>query len=118
MMVSFCKQMGIDHILSVMANDITLEYDKAKRLILNAHKRFLELKPDGVLLDLEGENLRLAVFDGADLRRATFTKAVFQKADFTDCDFHLARFENARLTRVKMAGAVFSPTVRLLKPIT
>jgi uncharacterized protein YjbI with pentapeptide repeats len=92
------------------------DYNKAKRLLLDAHKRFLEFEPDGLLLNLEGADLRHAVFDDVNLSRAQFRRVRLLKANFADCSLHLARFDNSRLTRIRLTDAVFSATNRQLKP--
>lgn len=95
-----------------MSDEFQEEYDRAKRLILDSHRRFLDGEKDGVRLNLQGEDLRRSRFGEANLCQARFDGAILDRAEFSDCNFHLARFVGARLTKVIMTRAVFRPTRR------
>ena len=90
------------------------EYAKAKSIVLEAHKKFLERHEGGICLNFEGEDLRFAQFAEADFSRSSFNGARFHRANFSNCSFHLSRFIEARLTRIIMTRAIFRPSRRRL----
>jgi uncharacterized protein YjbI with pentapeptide repeats len=93
-----------------MESELQEQYDDAKRLVLELHRRFLNGDPAGIPLNLQGEDLRYSLLDGTDLSRASFNGAKFRRAEFIACNFHLSTFVGARFTRVRMDGALVRPT--------
>jgi uncharacterized protein YjbI with pentapeptide repeats len=83
---------------------------EAKTLLITAHRHYIDSVNRGQAdgkppLDFTGEDLRYAVFEGADLSSSRLGRTKLHKADFSGADFRQANLRGADLAVISLAGA-------------
>ncbi len=98
------------------------EVSLAKEILLRSHKRYLETlerkhfdnstEIEGIPIDFQGEDLRRARFDGANLGGAYFMGCSFREASLQRSDFQAAKLDECNMKTVRLKGAALPHHLR------